>query len=176
MTFSLSDDADSPHFLVADDDDDEATAMASVNEEIMVNSNSDAIITPMFVENANGVSVMAGDNMPFGRVSWGLKQSAVLSDGATFMVQRAVIGANQDMEPSGDVAYVTCGPFECADGMDVPELSIEDSTVCTAWDPSVEIQVGKVDNDVIGPRNSDAARRRGRRRRHERRYRPRHRD
>ena len=148
VTFSLSEDADSPHFLVADDDDDEATAMASVNEEIMVNSNADAIITPMFVEGANGVSVMAGDNMPFGRVSWSLMQSAVLSDGATFMVQRAVIGANQ-MEDSGDVAYVTCGPFECADGMDAPELRIGNSAVCTAWDPMVEIQVGKVDNDVV---------------------------
>ena len=149
VTFSLGKDAKSKHFLVADDDDDEATAMASVNSEIMVSSNTDAIITPMFVENANGVSVMAGDNMPFGRVSWGLKQSAVLSDGATFMVQRAVIGANQDMEPSGDVAYVTCGPFECADGMDAPMLSIANSGVCTDWDPSVTITAGKVDNDVI---------------------------
>ena len=148
VTFSLSDDADSPHFLVADDDDDAATAMASVNDEIMVSSNTDAIITPMFVENANGVSVMAGDNMPFGRVSWGLKQSDVLDGGATFMVQRAVIGANQ-MDDSGDAAYVTCGPFECVDGMDAPELSIANSAVCTAWDPSVEIMVGKVDNDVL---------------------------
>ena len=149
VTFSLSEDADSPHFLVADDDDDEATAMASVNSEIMVTSNSDAIITPMFVDGANGVSVMEGDNMPFGRVSWGLMQSAVLSDGATFMVQRAVIGANQ-MDDSGDVAYVTCGPFECADGMDPPVPSIANSPVCNAWEPTVEIQVGKIDNDVVG--------------------------
>ena len=156
VTFSLSEDADSPHFLVADDDDDEATAMASVNSEIMVNSNTDAIITPMFVDGANGVSVMEGDNMPFGRVSWGLMQSAVISDGATFMVQRAVIGANQEMEPSGDVAYVTCGPFECVDGEDAPELSITNSAVCTAWDPTVEIQVGKVDNDVIPPTTAAA--------------------
>ena len=148
-TFSLADDADSPHFLVPDDDDDEATAMASVNSEIMVESNSDAIITPMFVDGANGVSVMEGDNMPFGRVDWELLQSDVLSDGATFMVQRAVIGANQEMEPSGDVAYVTCGPFECVDGMDAPMLSIANSGVCTAWDPDVEIMVGKVDNDVL---------------------------
>jgi len=150
VTFSLSDDADSPHFLVADEDDDAATAMASVNTEIMVESNSTAVITPMFVDGATGVSVdaMAG-NTPFTFVDWGLKQSAVLSDGATFMVQRTTVGANQEMEPSGDVMYITCGPFECAEGMDVPMLSIENSSVCSAWDPTLEIQVGKVDNDVL---------------------------
>ena len=156
VTFSLSEDADDPHFLEADDDDDAETAMAKVNDEIMVASNSDAIITPMFVDGANGVSVSEGDNMPFGRVSWGLLQSKVLSDGATFMVQRAVVGArravdgaNQETEPSGDVAYVTCGPFECVDGKEKAELSITNSAVCTAWDPMVEFEVGKVDNDVL---------------------------
>ena len=158
VMFSLSDDADSPHFLVADDDDDEATAKASVNTEIMVESNSTAVITPMFVDGATGVSVdaMAG-NMPFTYVSWSLMQSAVLSDGATFKVQRTTVGANQEMEPTGDVAYVTCGPFECVDGMDAPMLSIANSGVCTAWDPSVMIQVGKVDNDVLGPNSGEEA-------------------
>ena len=149
VTFSLSEDADSPHFLVADKDDDEATAKASVNSEIMVESNSSAVITPMFVDGATGVSVDEGMNMPFAYVSWSMLQSMVLSDGATFMVQRTTLGANQEMEPTGDVAYVTCGPFNCAEGMDAPEISIADSAVCTAWDPMVEIQVGKVDNDVV---------------------------
>ena len=149
VTFSLSEDADSPAFMVADADDDEATAKASVNTEIVVTSNTSAVITPMFVDGANGVSVNEGDNMPFGRVSWSLLQSAVLGDGATFMVQRATIGANQEMEPSGDVAYLTCGPFTCQDGTDPPEISIANSSVCNAWDPTVEIQVGKIDNDVI---------------------------
>ena len=150
VTFSLSDDADSPHFMVADNDDDEASAMASVNTEIMVESNSTAVITPKFVDGATGVSVdaMAG-NMPFTYVSWNMMQSAVLSDGATFMVQRTTVGANQEMEPTGGVMYITCGPFECMEGEDAPELSIANSALCTAWDPSVEIQVGKVDNDVI---------------------------
>ena len=154
VTFSLSEDADSQHFMMADKDDDAATAMADVNTEIMVESNATAVITPMFVDGANGVSVdaMAG-NMPFSYVSWSMLQSAVLDGGATFMVQRTTVGANQEMEPSGDVAYVTCGPFECADGSDAPMLSIENSGVCTAWDPTVEIQVGKVDNDVV---NADA--------------------
>ena len=150
VTFSLSDDAGSPHYMVADKDDDEATAMATVNNEIMVESNATAIITPTFVDDATGVSVdaMAG-NMPFTYVDWGMKQSDVLAMGATFMVQRTTVGANQEMEPTGDVTYVTCGPFECMEGEDVPELSIANSGVCTDWDPSVEIQVGKVDNDVI---------------------------
>ena len=157
VTFSLSEDADSPHFMVADDDDDEATAMASVNTEIMVESNSTAVITPMFVDGATGVSVdaMAG-NTPFSYVSWSLMQSDVLDGGATFMVQRTALGANQEMEPTGDVMYITCGPFECMEGSDPPELSIANSTVCSMWDPTVEIQVGKVDNDVIGPDSADA--------------------
>ena len=71
----------------------------------------------MFVDGANGVSVSEGDNMPFGRVSWSLLQSDVIDGGATFMVQRATVGANQEMEPTGDVAYVTCGPFDCQDGI-----------------------------------------------------------
>ena len=150
VTFSLSDDADSQHFMEADKDDDAATAKASVNSEIMVESNTTAVITPMFVDGANGVSVdaMAG-NMPFSYVDWDMLQSDVLSGGATFMVQRTTVGANQEMEPTGDVAYVTCGPFACTDGMDASEISIADSGVCNAWNPTVEIQVGKIDNDVI---------------------------
>ena len=72
------------------------------------------------------------------------------------MVQRTTLGANQEMEPTGDVMYITCGPFECVEGSDAPELSIANSTVCTAWDPTVEIQVGKIDNDVV---DLDAGRR-----------------
>ena len=135
-----------------DKDDDEETAMATVNHDIVVTSNTTAIITPMFVDGANGVSVSASDNnMPFVHVDWGLLQSMVLSDGATFMVQRTTVGANQDMEPTGDVAYVTCGPFECADGMDAPDISVANSAVCSAWDPELTLQVGKIDNDVLGP-------------------------
>ena len=105
--------------------------MAMVNTEIMVESNVTAIITPMFVDGAAGVTVMAAaDNMPFAYVDWGRLQADVVSDGATFMVQRATVGANQEMEPTGDAAYVTCGPFECADGMDAPEITIENSAAC----------------------------------------------
>ena len=155
VTFSLGDDADSKHFLMADDDNDEETAMATVNTEITVTSNTSAVVTPMFVDGANGVSVMEGDNMPFTYVDWGLLQSGVLAGEATFMVQRTTMGANQEMEPTGDVAYVTCGPFACADGMDAPELSIADSAVCNAFEPEFTLQVGFVDNDVLVTERAD---------------------
>ena len=135
--------------MVPDDGRSEATAMASVNTKMMVMSNTTAVITPMFVDDAAGVSVMAADdNMPFAYVDWSLLQSAVVTDGATFMVQRTTMGANQEMEPTGDVAYVTCGPFACTEGMDPPEI-LEDSAVCAAWDPDLTLQVGLIDNDVF---------------------------
>ena len=80
----------------------------------------------------------------------------VVNTGVTFAVQAVEIGANQEPIPVGDATFVTCGPFECAMGMDAPELSIANSAMCTAWDPTVEIQVGKVDNDVLGPAADDA--------------------
>ena len=146
VSFSVPDGADSPHPLVADDDDDEDTAMASVNSEMTVTSNADAIVTPMFVEGASGVQVSAGDSAPFGLVDWGLLQSAVIESGATFQVARITVGANQEAEPTGDVAYVTCGPFECASGMDAPEISIANSSACQGWDPTLTLEVGRVDN------------------------------
>ena len=134
--------AKNKHFLIADDDDDEETAMATVNTEITVTSNASAVVTPMFVDGANGVSVMEGDNMPFSYVDWGLKQSGVLAGEATFMIQRTAMGANQEMEPTGDVAYVTCGPFNCAEGMDAPELSVMDSAVCNGLHAGVHTPGG----------------------------------
>ena len=147
-TFSLSDDAESPFFMMADDGTDEDTAMATVNSEIMVESNATAVITPMFVEDANGVSVDASaGNMPFAYVDWGMLQADVLADGATFMIQRTTMGTNQEMEPTGDVAYVTCGPFACAEGEDVPTIDIEDSAACQGWDPTLMFEIGMVDNN-----------------------------
>ena len=155
VMFSIGEDADSKHFLIADDDNDAETAMATVNTEITVMSNTSAVVTPMFVDGANGVSVMEGDNMPFTYVDWELKQSAVIDGEATFMIQRTTMGANQEMEPTGDVAYVTCGPFNCQDGMDAPEPSIEDSAVCEAFTPEFTLQVGFVDNDVLVTERED---------------------
>jgi len=153
VSFSLPD--GEAHFLIADEDDNDAeTAMAKVNAKIMVNSNVDVIITPNFVEGANGVSVMKGDNVPFGRVSWELSQHDVLfGEGAVFMVQRSVIGANQEMEPPGDVAYVTCGPFTCTESNPEqparPALADAAAAVCNAFEPDFRLEVGFVDNDVM---------------------------
>ena len=72
--------------------------------------------------------------MPFAHVDWGALQADVVNDGVTFMIQRTMMGANQEMEPTGDVAYVTCGPFECADGMAAPELMRPDSQACVGTD------------------------------------------
>ena len=49
--------------------------------------------------------------------------------------------------------YVVCGPFACHGGTDPemgpPDISIDDSPVCAGWDPTLEIQVGLIDNDVF---------------------------
>ena len=61
------------------------------------------------------------------------------------------------MEPSGDVAYVTCGPFECVDGMEsAGALDRELRGLHRVGSPDGGAQVGKVDNDVDGrkPRRS----------------------
>ena len=58
------------------------------------------------------------------------------------------MGVNQEMEPSNDVAYVTCGPFSCAAGTDAPEITIDNSNARIAWDPTLELQVGMIDNNL----------------------------
>ena len=114
----------------------------------MVESNASVAITPMFVENASPVSVAEGsDNMPFSYVNWTLLQSKVISDGATFMVQRTTMGANQEMEPTGDVMYVTCGPWACESGMDAPAFP-DESMACMDWTWSLELVPGFVDNTI----------------------------
>ena len=101
--------------------------MAEVNAKMVVSSNYTAAITPMFVEDAAAVTVAAGDNnMPFSYVDWKALQSDVVDGGVTFMIQKTAMGANQEMEPTGDVAYVTCGPFDCVSGDTAPEITIMD--------------------------------------------------
>ena len=144
--------------MVPDDEVRKDTAEASVNPKMTVSSNATAVIIPMFVEDAAGVAVTASDdNMPFAYVEWSMLQADVVASGATFMVQRTAMGANQEMEPTGDVAYVTCGPFECVDGMEAPGYSADSSAVCAAWDPEVELQVGLIDNDVFAFNTYDTA-------------------
>ena len=168
VTFSLP--MGESHFLVGvAGDNDAATAMAMVNSKIMVMSNTDALIEPMFVENANAVRVAKSEEMgmgeeteempdmadasntPFTFVDWQLLQTKVVDEGATFKITRLTMGANQEMEPTGDSAYVTCGPFNCADGMDVPDLALADSGVCNDWEHEIRLDVGFVDNTVVNP-------------------------
>ncbi len=153
VEFMVPDDAKEPYPMIPDMDDDEATAMASVNPQMVVMTNMHGIVTPLFVEGAAPIGLVAGvPNVPFAYVSWETMQSAVVSPtGAQFSVIPVELGANQVPVPIGDGVMVSCGPFECAMGPMAPALSIANSPMCTDWDPSVEIQVGKVDNDVIGP-------------------------
>ena len=127
-----------------------ATAKASVNPDMTVASNTTAVIVPVnFAEGANPVKVHEGDNMPFAFVDWEILQSTVVSDGAQFKIMRVTLGANQEMEPSGDVAYVTCGPFECTESsMEIPaapEISVENSAICTTFEADLQFLVGVVD-------------------------------
>ena len=102
------------------------------------------------------------DNMPFAFVDWEALQSDVVSEaGVTFKIVRdGTTGEN-----AGDAAYVTCGPFRCTDGTDMmamaPEITIDDSAVCAAWDPEVSLQVGFVDNNKaeveVGTADGNAA-------------------
>jgi hypothetical protein len=132
-----------------------ATAMATVNPDMAVTSNTTAVIVPMnFAEGANPVKVHEGENMPFTYVSWEALQSTVVGDGATFKIMRVTLGANQEEMPTGDVAYVTCGPFECVDGMDAPEISIENSAICTTFEVDLQFVVGVIDG--LGGTDRDA--------------------
>ena len=169
VTFSLEEGRD---YLVAGkgqgsaEKADPERAMASVNPKIMVMSNTDALIEPMFVENASAVRVAKSEEMemgeeteempdmadasntPFAFVDWQLLQTAVIDEGATFKITRLTMGANQEMEPTDDSVYVTCGPFACADGMEAPEISVADSPKCQAWAPTMELEIGYVDNSL----------------------------
>ena len=81
-------------------------------------------------------------------MDWQLLQTAVIDEGATFKITRLTMGANQEMEPTDDSVYVTCGPFACADGMEAPEISVADSPKCQAWAPTMELEIGYVDNSL----------------------------
>ena len=135
--------------MLPDDSTNEKTAMASVSPRLRVQSNTDAVISPLFVEGASGVRITSGMNEPFTRVSWSALQSMVVNNGVTFRIQRVALGANQEMTPTSDIAYMTCGPFDCTDGMEAPDITLADSDICEndQWDHKLTLQIGKVDND-----------------------------
>ena len=125
-----------------DDGDDKETATAEVNAKMVVSSNYNIAITPEFIEGAAAVNAAAGDNnMPFTYVDWNALQSDVVDGGATFKIQKMAMGANQEMEPTGDVAYVACGPFECVSGdssVTAPEITSMDDESYANWDPMLD--------------------------------------
>ncbi len=139
---------------------DEKKAMASVNGKMVVKSSHDAILTPMWIDPApNGVGVTGGqDNMPFMNVDWKAMQSEVVGMGVTFRAVRVSVGvgggAGQETVPESEVMHITCGPFHCSEAsMEkpmAPEITLADSAVCAAWDPDLELQVGRIDNDFHG--------------------------
>ena len=60
VEFMVPDGAKSAFAMVPDDEVRPASAMAMLNSEMMVKSNTTAVITPMFIEGAAGVNVAAG--------------------------------------------------------------------------------------------------------------------
>ena len=154
VSFSFPEDPDSPYYLVpvdGPDDTNKDKATASVNKQITVTSNATAEIMPMWMDDANPVRVGEGDSWPFSFVDWTALQKDVVSEaGVVFQIMRVTVGANQDMEPTGDVAYVTCGPFQCTESSDMvemaPAITTGDSEICSAWSPNFNLEVGRVDN------------------------------
>ncbi len=142
---------------------DATKAMASVNGKMVVKSSHDAILIPLWMDPApNGVGVTGGqDNMPFQNVDWKAMQSEVVGMGVTFKATRVSVGAGQEAVPESEVMHITCGPFHCSEAsMEkpmAPEITLADSAVCAAWDPDLELQVGRIDNDFYGifSRNGD---------------------
>ena len=130
---------------------DAKTAMATVNTKMMVTSSHSARITPMFMEGAGSVVVSAGsDETPFTHVSWSATQMSVARDGAVFQFEKVTVGAGQEAMPTGDVVYITCGPFRCSEAAmeepAAPAITLEDSAACTAFDASLNLVKGLVNN------------------------------
>ena len=138
---------------------DAKTAMATVNTGMMVTSSHSARITPMFMEGAGSVVVSAGsDRTPFAHVSWSATQLAVARDGAVFKFEKVSVGAGQEPTPTGDAAYITCGPFRCSDAaMEVPaapDITLADSAACTEFEATLDLVKGIASNgaarDTVG--------------------------
>ena len=136
-----------------DDGKDAETAMATVNAKLMVSSSHAARITPMFMEGARPVVVSAGaGETPFTFVDWSATQVAVARDGAVFMFEKVTVGAGQEAMPTGDVVYITCGPFRCSDAATEapprPAITLEDSAACQEFEAGLNLVKGMVYNYV----------------------------
>ena len=166
MLPAAEDDKDCKGYAMCPDDEtDEEMAMASVNTGITVSvmpEGDEVSIEPYgdgWDEDIMGLSVGANNgDMPFAFSTWNAMQSAVVGDGVTFKITRIQRGANQEVEPTPHMAYVTCGPFRCMGGMDAPEISLTDSKVCETWEYTLDLQVGFVDNTAMNiDSNGDTA-------------------
>ena len=126
---------------------DAKTAMASVNQRMLVSSSVAARITPMFVEGAAGAIISAGDDqMPFSGRTWSALQSEIATDGVTFEFRRMTTGAGQEPMPTGDASYLTCGPFRCSEAAAetpaAPPVTLADAAVCTDFEADFELVTG----------------------------------
>ena len=138
---------------------DAKTAMASVNTKMMVTSSDSARVTPMFIEDAGSVVVSAGsDRTPFAHVSWSATQMAVARNGATFKFEKVSVGAGQEAMPTGDVLYITCGPFRCSEAAvetpAAPNITLDDSAACSEFDASLDLVKGMVKNGSSASTNN----------------------
>ena len=142
-----------------DNQSDATKAMAHANRNMIVNSSVSARVTPMFVDDASGVVVDAGDDQtPFTDRTWNAMQTMVAGDGASFKFERVSTGAGQEPMPTGDVMYITCGPFRCSEAADempsAPEITLADSEVCENFEVNLRLVKGGALN---GYYNNDAS-------------------
>ena len=125
-----------------DDGANEDTAMASINPAATVEVSAAATIAPEWISGAAALAVAPGEpSEAFRRVRWDALQRDVLREGATFRIQARA---------SGETVYITCGPFECtepaASPHDPPDLGSRTAATCDAWDPTLELDVGWIEN------------------------------
>ena len=137
-----------------DDGTDPKTAMASVNTKMVVSLSDPARITPLFVEDALGIPVEAGQGMtPFAYLDWNALQAEVVRNGVTFEFRRMTAGAGQEPMPTGDARYITCGPFRCSEAAaetpEAPEMTTEDSAVCREFEVDFKLVKGIEDNRYV---------------------------
>ena len=125
---------------------DPETALASPNPALLVSASHPARISPMFVEGPPPVTVGAGENAtPFRRVSgWTALQRALVDEGAVFRFERITLGAGQEAVPTGDLMYITCGPFRCseaaAEAPEAPEITA--AAVCEEFEADFRLVKG----------------------------------
>ena len=117
----------------------------------------------LFVEGAAPIGLVPGDNLPFALRGPGKTMQSMVISPTVSRSSRCIpveIGANQVPIPIGDGTHRVLRSLRVhAEGPVAPMISIANSSVCTDWDPTVEFEVGKVDNDVIQADDANGQRR-----------------